>query len=169
MTNKIKGIGDIQDGYLIELRDGRKLLVYHCEDIDGGEDVLCVSGENDWWPLSCYDEDMIYEAEFIGIKMPHKPSDIMKIWGRTYPKGASQLDTEDRELLWERSDGSETEKVEDEKAVKDDKDDDKDDDDKSLEELIDEVKAEMKADGYDDKTIDAVVGLGLLGALFDSL
>lgn len=115
---------EMKDGYLCELRNGNLVGVYHWNN-----DTLCLSGEEDWFPLTEFDEDF----EMIGVGFARK-YDIVKVWGRTYPRGCSRLEVDDRELLWEREDWEGDSS----------KDDDDDYANKTIEELKKEVDEELK-------------------------
>lgn len=92
-------VSEIKSGYLLKLRCGNMVGVY--ETNDSG---LSVSGEDDWFPVECLEEDTLKytgSGDFFDDE-PFEEYDVMEVWGRTYPRGASRFDTEDRELLWKR-------------------------------------------------------------------
>lgn len=88
-------VSEIKSGYLLKLRCGHYVGVY--ETRDSG---LSVSGECDWFPLDCLNEDTLEYKGALFFK--NERYDVMEVWGRTHPRGACDLETEDRELLWER-------------------------------------------------------------------
>lgn len=86
-------VSEIKSGYLLKLRCGNLVGVYESET-----EGLCVSGKEDWFPVECLNEDTLkYEAGLFGSDSDY---DVIEVYGRTHPRGASRFDTDDRKLLW---------------------------------------------------------------------
>lgn len=90
-------VNEIKCGYVLKLRCGRMVGVYESEDIG-----LCVSGEEDWFPIDCLDDSLEYHAPVIFFEHHYPDYDVVEVYGRTNPRCACKLTTEDRELLWTR-------------------------------------------------------------------
>lgn len=90
---------EIKDGYVLEIADKNRYAdktvfvgVFHNDN-----DELCISGENYWFPLECFNENLCYH----GIE-------VIKVYGRSwsnrtaYDVTNSKFVTDFRDVLWER-------------------------------------------------------------------
>lgn len=91
---------EIKDGYVLEITNKNRMNagetvfvgVFH-----NYNDELCVSGEDDWFPLECFNENLCYH----GIE-------VIKVYGRSwsnrtaYDVTNSKFVTDFRDVLWER-------------------------------------------------------------------
>ena len=97
-------VNEIKSGYVLKLRCGNLVGVYESEDVG-----LCVSGEEDWFPLECLTDTLEYNAPSLFLFHKYPKYDVVEVYGRTNPRCASKVSTEDRELLWTRGEGVEEE------------------------------------------------------------
>lgn len=83
---------DLKVGMVVETtsKNGTGLAMITVSGYTGPE--LCLSGEFDWFPLDCMDDDLTYGH-----------CEITKVYGLCgYNRNAYKLDIIDRKLLWER-------------------------------------------------------------------
>lgn len=89
---KIHGL-EIKDGYLLVVKTGDKvhnMTVAHNHD---GK-LACVTPEQHWWPVDCFDENGVFED-----------SKIVAIYGRTTNARLLDNSIEKRSLLGKREEG----------------------------------------------------------------
>lgn len=82
-------IPELKDGYLLEIECEGIISfakVYHNDN-----DELCMSGENHWYPIDCFDK----YGEYHGCS-------ITKIYGRTNSMMSRRMSIMCRNLIWER-------------------------------------------------------------------
>lgn len=92
---------DLKAGYLIELRNGQRYFVMPIKG-DDGVDLELVT-QHSVRPLDWYDDNLVCTRMSFSCPYTKKEMDIMKVYGLVdWPLYALRLETEHRELLWER-------------------------------------------------------------------
>lgn len=91
--NKVFTKDDLKVGYVLELNNDRNDLVMVLPYHDGSGDGLCVCGKNMWFPVNGFDNDLIHNGET-----------VTKVYGTTCPMNAYKIESDGRELIWQRQD-----------------------------------------------------------------
>lgn len=83
-------VEDFKTDYLVEIKDNRDGDVVIAKVCTNRDNALCISSEKLWFDVASLDSKLISSKR-----------QIIKVFGRTYNNTAYDLNTDDRELLWE--------------------------------------------------------------------
>ena len=87
---KINGI-EIKDGYLLVVKTKNEIHNMTVVSSSYRDTLACVTPQKHYWPIDRFDENGVFID-----------SEVVAIYGRTYPALLLDNSTKDRELLWER-------------------------------------------------------------------
>lgn len=81
---------ELKVGYVLEIEDDTEGTSFVMV-LPNNSEELVISGPKEWFPLSCFDDNLEYMA-----------CRVVRVFGYSYIASAHKLSTIGRELLWER-------------------------------------------------------------------